>query len=178
MAISDFGQVSRRVSKRLQKGVRAPNRGRHRLKVAKSPCCAWISKVNLVLKSCAQCARRKSYEMNKCLSLVHLITNWIAKWFAHDPPLVARNARLGGADPSIAIWITSGLPTIRTESSHLAVNRGILTHAWRKKSRTSEFRQVFRCGSAATQKCNGNYQYKDQQTQQTKFNHRRVENAD
>lgn len=74
-------------------------------------------------------------------------------------------------------WITSGWPTIRTESSHLAVNRGILTHPWGKKSRTSEFRRVFRCGSVATQKCNGNYQYKDQQTQQTKFNHRRVENG-
>ena len=73
--------------------------------------------------------------------------------------------------------IASCLPTIRTESSHLAVNRGILTHPRGKKSRTSEFRQVFRCGSVATQKCNGNYQYKDQQTQQTKFNHRRVENG-
>ena len=96
-------------------------------------------------------------------------------------------------------------PTIRTESLHLAVDaaktsnirpttahcggplgqglhrssvaRGILTHPWGKKSRTSEFRQVFRFGSVATQKCNGNYQYKDQQTQQTKFNHRRVENG-
>ena len=49
--------------------------------------------------------------------------------------------------------------------------------SWGKTSRTSEFRQVLRCGSVATQKCNGNYQYKDQQTQQTKFNHRRVENG-
>ena len=57
------------------------------------------------------------------------------------------------------------------------IDPGILTHLWGKKSRTSEFRQVFRCGSVATQKCNGNYQYKDQQTQQTKFNHRRVENG-
>jgi len=89
-------------------------------------------------------------------------------------PVVAYGPKANGFRTG---WLTSALPTIRTESSHLAVNRGILTHPWGKKSRTSEFRQVFRCGSVATQKCNGNYQYKDQQTQQTKFNHRRVENG-
>src|SRR5438445_7690156 len=46
-----------------------------------------------------------------------------------------------------------------------------------RESRASEFRQVFRCGSVATQKCNGDYQHKNQQTQQTKLNHRRVKNA-
>jgi hypothetical protein len=35
-----------------------------------------------------------------------------------------------------------------------------------KKSRASALRQVFRCGSVATQKCNGNNQHKNQQTQQ------------
>jgi hypothetical protein len=34
-----------------------------------------------------------------------------SKWFAHDPDLVASNARLLGTDPSIALWIISGLPT-------------------------------------------------------------------
>lgn len=97
------------------------------------------------------------------------------------PCLANASCTLVGTDlarfPEARFWPTSGWPTIRTESSHLAVNRGILTHPWGKKSRTSEFRQVFRCWSAATQKCNGNYQDKDQQTQQTKFNHRRVENG-
>jgi hypothetical protein len=27
--------------------------------------------------------------MNECLTLVHLTTNWITKWFARDPPPVA-----------------------------------------------------------------------------------------
>ena len=43
------------------------------------------------MKSVAVCDE-KSYEMNKCLSLVYLTTNWLTEVFARDLPPVARKA--------------------------------------------------------------------------------------
>src|SRR6267378_211041 len=75
-------------------------------------------------------------------------------------------------------WSDYGqLGTYRAESSYLVVDGGIPTDAGGRESRASEFRQVFRRGSVATQKCNGDYQHKNQETQQTKLNHRRAKNG-
>ena len=75
MGISDFGQVSRLISKRFQEGISPRKDGKRRLKVAESPCCAWISKAEARTEVIRAVRKKKSYEMNKCLSLVHLTTN-------------------------------------------------------------------------------------------------------
>ena len=75
MGISDFEQVSRLISKRFQKGISPPKGGKHRLKVAGSLCCGWISKAEARTEVIRAVCEEKSYEMNKCLSLVHLTTN-------------------------------------------------------------------------------------------------------
>jgi len=75
MGISDFGQVGRLISKRFQEGVSSRKDGKRRRKVAESPHRTWISKAEARKEPFEQCAGKESYEMNKCLSLVHLITN-------------------------------------------------------------------------------------------------------
>jgi hypothetical protein len=52
--------------------------------------------------------------MNKCLTLVHLTTNYTE----YSPVVLQPLARLPrralvGTDPYIAIWVTCGLPTIQ-----------------------------------------------------------------
>ena len=82
MGISDFGQVSRLVPKRFQKGISLRKGGKHRLKVAASLCCGWISKAEARTEGICPIRKEKSYEMNKCLTLVHLTTNSLVE---NDP---------------------------------------------------------------------------------------------
>jgi hypothetical protein len=53
--------------------------------------------------------------MNKCLTLVHLITRWIERSPVIRLQPLARlpRRRLVATDLYIAIWITSCLPTVR-----------------------------------------------------------------
>ena len=75
MGISDFGQVSRLVSKRFQKGISPPKGGKHRLKVAEESLLRMDFKSEARAEVIRAVCEEKSYEMNKCLSLVHLTTN-------------------------------------------------------------------------------------------------------
>ena len=79
MGISDFEQASRLISKRFQKALARRKLESADLKVAGSPCCGWISKAETRTEVVGALCEQKSYEMNKCLSLVHLTTIWIAK---------------------------------------------------------------------------------------------------
>ena|SRR5579859_7359275 len=79
MGISDFGQVSRLVSKGFQEGVNPPKGGKHRLRVAGSLCFGRISKPEARTEVSFAVCEVKSYEMNKCLSLVHLTTNSLSQ---------------------------------------------------------------------------------------------------
>jgi hypothetical protein len=75
MGIQDFGQVIRLISKRFQKLISPPKSGKHGLKVAGSLCYGRISEAEARTEVLCMVCGEKSYEMNKCLSLVHRATN-------------------------------------------------------------------------------------------------------
>ena len=76
MGISDFGQVSRLISKWFQRGISPSKAGKRRLRVARSACCGWISKAEARTEVIRALCEQTSYEMNKCLSLVHLTSTF------------------------------------------------------------------------------------------------------
>src|ERR1700723_834612 len=69
------------------------------------------------------------------------------------------------------------IATVQAESLDLAVNRGILTHPLGEKESDFRVPTTPSIRERSDAEVYGNYQYKDQQTQQTKFNHRRVKIA-
>jgi len=89
-------------------------------------------KVKIALKSCAQCGRRRFYEMNKCSTLVHLITSWIeCSPMIHVQPL-ARLPR-GGLSAPIRTSQSGSLPVSRP----LAKNNAVLMRRFDSHSKRS-----------------------------------------
>lgn len=76
MGISDFEQVSRPVKKHFQEGISPRIAGKSRLSVAGSLCYGWISKAEARTEVIWTMCQEKSYEMNKCLTLVHLTSTF------------------------------------------------------------------------------------------------------
>jgi hypothetical protein len=79
MGISDFGQVDGLISKRFQEVVSCGKGGKCVLRVAESLCCGWISKAEVGTEGIRAAWEKKPYEMNKCLTLVHLTRNGLRK---------------------------------------------------------------------------------------------------
>jgi hypothetical protein len=75
MGISDFGQVSRLVSKRFQKGFWAAERLRAQIESCRESLLRMDFKSEARIEIMRAARKEKSYEMNKCLTLVHLTTN-------------------------------------------------------------------------------------------------------
>ncbi len=72
MGISDFGQVSRLVSKRFQKGFWAAERLRAQIESCRESLLRMDFKSEARIEIMRAARKEKSYEMNKCLTLVHL----------------------------------------------------------------------------------------------------------
>jgi hypothetical protein len=78
MGISDFEQVTGSSRDAFRKALGFGTAESKRSKAIGSPHCSSISRVEVLLKALRQWARRESYDMNKCLTLVYLTTKWIS----------------------------------------------------------------------------------------------------
>jgi len=87
MGISDFGQANGLISKRFQEVCYLRKGWKVRIGSCWESLLRWISKAEVRTEGIRAVWEKKPYEMNKCLTLVHLTGNGLRKscsWYAHD----------------------------------------------------------------------------------------------